>query len=278
LDAATEIFRVWELPWGLTLTVTAFCLIYWRGWRAIRQTRAAQFPEWRLGCFLGGMAVLWVSIASPIDGFADVLLSAHMVEHLLLMSAVPPLICLSAPIVPLLRGLPRVWVRRVLRPLFRTGLVHRLGHFFTLPVVAWLVFNLVFVLWHVPSAYDFALENEHVHDFEHLCFLGASLLFWWPVIEPWPARQGVMRWGVLPYLMTADLVNTALSAVLAFCDRPVYTYYLTHPNPFGVAPLADQQLGAVTMWVLGSVIFLVPVVVLTWRMMQPRRFGRASVV
>ena len=273
MSPAEEIVREWELPWGLTLATAAFCAVYWRGWVAIRRTRAAQFPAWRLGCFVAGMAVLWGAIASPMDGFADVLLSAHMVQHLLLMSAVPPLVWLGAPVVPLLRGLPRPLVRRGLGPGLRARWMRRVERVATLPVVAWLLFNLTFVLWHVPRAYDFALENEPVHDFEHLCFLGSSLVFWWLVIEPWPARAGSMRWGVLAYLITADLVNTALSAVLAFCGRPLYGYYLTRPNPFGVSPVEDQAMGAVIMWVVGSMVFLVPAVVLTARLLQPRRAG-----
>jgi cytochrome c oxidase assembly factor CtaG len=54
------------------------------------------------------------------------------------------------------------------------------------------------------------------------------------------------------------MVNTVLSSTLAFCGRPVYTYYLDHPNPFLVSPLDDQVLGAVIMWVIGSLVILVP--------------------
>jgi cytochrome c oxidase assembly factor CtaG len=73
---------------------------------------------------------------------------------------------------------------------------------------------------------------------------------------------------MLPYLVGADIVNTALSAFLAFCDRPVYTYYLREPNPFGISPLADQEAGAVIMWVLGSLVFLIPAIVITIRLLE----------
>ena len=77
-------------------------------------------PLLRLSCFLLGLAVLWMAVASPLDGFADVLLSAHMVQHLLLMSVVPPLLLLGWPVVPLLRGLPAWILRPVLGPLLRS--------------------------------------------------------------------------------------------------------------------------------------------------------------
>jgi cytochrome c oxidase assembly factor CtaG len=137
-----------------------------------------------------------------------------------------------------------------------------------MPLVAWLAMNLIFLGWHVPAAYDFALEYEHWHEFEHICFLGSSILFWWPLIRPWPASAHSLGWWALPYLVMADIVNTALSAFLAFCDRPVYGYYLREPNAFHISPLSDQALGAVIMWVIGSLVFLVPAALLTIHLLQ----------
>src|SRR5580698_1914739 len=250
------IFAEWSPPIFLTTAILLTAIIYTRGWFAIRRTRAALFPAWRLGSFLLGLAIIWIAIGSPLDGFADALLSAHMVEHLLLMSFVPPLLLLGYPQVPLLRGIPHAITVRLLSPFLRMKWLRSLGHFLTKPVVAWLAMNLIFLAWHIPAAYDFALEHEHWHEFEHLCFLGSSILFWWPLIRPWPTTARDPGWYLLPYLVTADLVNTALSAFLAFCDRPVYSYYLQKPNPFHIDPIADQRLGAAAMWVLGSTIFL----------------------
>jgi putative membrane protein len=259
------IFEEWSLPVILTVAVLLCAILYTSGWYAIRRTRLALFPVWRLAAFLLGLAILWLSIGSPLDGLADTVLSAHMIEHLLLMSFVPPLLLLGLPVVPLLRGLPRGIVVVLLGPLLRLGWLRKLGHLLTLPVVAWFAMNLAFLGWHVPAAYDFALEHEHWHEVEHICFLGSSILFWYPVMRPWPIAALNPGWFLLPYLVAADLVNTALSAFLAFCDRPVYKYYLTQPNPFHLSPLSDQRIGAVLMWVIGSVVFLVPAAFVTLR-------------
>lgn len=269
--AYQAIFKEWSPPIFLTSVTILTAIVYTRGWFAIRRTRRAQFPDWRLASFLGGLAVLWISIGSPMDGFADTSLAAHMVEHLLLMSFVPPLVLLGQPTVPLLRGLPRSVLRLVIGPLIRMKPLRRVGHFLITPLVAWLLMNFFFLGWHVPAAYDFALEHELVHDLEHVCFLFSSILFWWPIIRPWPTTVKPLGWMMLPYLVLADLVNTALSAFLAFCDRPIYSFYLHETNPFGVAPLTDQVAGAVTMWVIGSLVFLVPVVFLTVQLLQPKR-------
>ena len=259
----------WSLPVGLTLATLVTSAIYVCGWIRLRRTRRAQFNGWRLFSFLSGMAALWVSIGSPLDAFADVLLSAHMIEHLILMSIVPPLILLGDPVVPLLRGLPLVARMRIAGPLLRFQPLRRLSHQLVRPRFAWLAINSAFLGWHIPAAYDFALEHENWHDFEHICFLGTSLLFWWCLIRPWPAAHHPHRWSILLYLISADVINTALSAFLAFCNRPVYTYYSTHSNPFGVQPLPDQILGAVIMWVFGSLAFLIPATAIAFALLQP---------
>jgi len=272
MTATQTILEEWSIPYGLTFWMVLVSAVYVRGWFKIRKSRPAYFTQLKLMCFLGGMLVLWLAIASPIDGFADVLLSAHMVQHLLLMSVVPPLVLLGAPVVPLLRGLPRWSIRGFVGPLIAKRWIRSIGDFITRPAVAWLGFNLTFLGWHLPAAYDYALNNEHIHDMEHLCFLSTSLLFWWVVLHPWPSRVRSNTWMVLIYLLSADIVNTALSAFLAFCNRPVYPYYVTGPNPFHVDPISDQVLGAITMWVLGSIVFMVPAMLLTVQMMAPSRF------
>ena len=265
--ATQAILDAWSPPFWVSVIILLVSAVYVRGWRAIRRTRPAYFTTERLTCFVGGMVVLWIAIASPIDGFADTLLSAHMVQHFLLMSAVPPLVLLGAPIVPLLRGLPRGFVRFVLGPLVSLRWLRSVVHFLSGPVAAWLAFNIVFLAWHLPKAYDYALRNENVHDFEHICFLATALLFWWVVLHPWPGSGDRYNgWMVLVYLLSADIVNTALSAFLAFCDRPIYQFYFLQPNPFHISPLSDQIAGGVIMWVLNSTVFLVPAMLLTVRL------------
>jgi cytochrome c oxidase assembly factor CtaG len=265
-EAVRDIFADWSLPIWLTASVVLTALIYVRGWFLIRKTRRKQFGWFQLASFFGGLAVLWLAIGSPMDGFADELLSAHMVEHLLLMSVVPPLLLFGLPIVPLLRGLPRVVRKYIVAPLIRTTALRHVGHWMVIPVVAWMLMNVSFLGWHIPAAYDFALDHEYWHDVEHACFLFSSLLFWWCVLRPWPSKQLLQGWGMILYLVSADLVNTVLSAFLAFCGHPVYRYYLDHPNPFHVVALDDQVLGAVTMWVFGSLVFLVPAFFITLRL------------
>jgi len=275
-DAAIQsLIDDWSLPVGLTAAILLTAVVYIRGWLALRKTRPAQFNSDRLLSFLAGLACLWIAIGSPLDEFADALLSAHMIEHLILMSVVPPLVLLGLPVVPLLRGLPRpvrIWIAG---PLLRFRPLRAFLHQLVRPRVAWLLMNITFIGWHFPVAYDFALEHEAWHVVEHLCFLSTSLLFWGCIVRPWPASLTQRRWSILLYLIAADLVNTALSASLAFCNRTVYPYYIQHPNPFQIDPTADQALGAVLMWVFGSLAFLIPAAIIAFSLLQPARKPRS---
>ncbi|MGA8109206.1 MAG: cytochrome c oxidase assembly protein [Acidobacteriaceae bacterium] len=268
LDA---LFTTWDIPWAVTSALLVTALVYVRGWRGIRRTRPELFPAWRLMAFLGGILALFVAVASPLDTFSETLLFMHMAQHFVLMSIAPPLIVLSAPVVPMLRGLPRPIVRRVLRPLFATGWLHRIGAFLTGPRVAWIAMNVAYIGWHVPKAYEFALSSENVHNCEHACFFFTSLMFWWPVIAPWPFRQNWSRWLLLPYLLLADLVNTALSGFLCFSGRLLYPSYAAVPRLFGLSALNDQVAAGAFMWVMGSTVFLIPAMAITMQLLSPRR-------
>ena len=245
------------------------------GGRGFVELAQCQFPPWRLLAFLSGIASIFVAVASPLDTFSETLLFMHMSQHFVLMSIAPPLVVLGAPVVPILRGLPGWSIRFVLRPLFRTQILHRVGKFLTRPPVAWIAMNAAYLGWHLPAAYEFALSSENWHDLEHACFFFGSVLFWWPIVQPWPFRQRFSRWMILPYLLLADIVNTGLSAFLCFSGRLIYPSYGEIPRPFGLTALNDQISAGALMWVLGSAVFLLPVVVITVQLLSSPAASRA---
>ena len=279
-----QLFTRWDVPPIVTSLLALTALIYIRGWMRIRRTRPDRFPSWRLACFLGGIFALFVAVASPLDTFSESLLFMHMAQHYVFISAAPPLILFGAPVVPLLRGLPAWFVRPVLGPLFRTSLLRHVAKFLVRPRVAWIAMNVSFVGWHIPRAYEFALSSENWHNFEHFCFFATSLLFWWPIFAPWPSRPVPARWILVPYLLLADFVNTGLSAFLCFSGRLLYPSYGEIPRPFGLSALADQAAAGAFMWVLGSIVFLIPAVAITAQLLAPAhpqplrsaQFGKAQ--
>jgi len=135
-----------------------------------------------------------------------------------------------------------------------------------------------YIGWHIPRAYEFALASENWHNFEHACFFFTNLLFWWPVLRPWPSRFASSRWVLIPYLMLADVVNTAVSAMLCFSGRLLYPSYGLIARPFGLSALDDQAAAGAFMWVCGSMVFLIPAVIIVVQLLSPRRAGETGIL
>ena len=263
------ILSSWSIDPEIAAGLVALVIVYLRGWLILHRTSPERFPIWRMLAFTGGVVALWLAIASPLDAFSGLLLSAHMVQHLLLMSVAPPLILLGAPLLPLLRGLPRKFARDGVGPFLVWPALRRVGNAITHPVSCWIIMAITLCAWHVPAAFDLTLRSPPWHKVEHICFLGASLLFWWPVVRPFPSRPKWPLWSVPVYLLAADLLNTALSAILTFSDRVLYRSYMAVPRLFGTTSLADQNCAGVIMWVPGSLVFLIPAAAIAMKYLSP---------
>ena len=250
--------RSWPFdPWLLTsLLLTA--AIYVRGWMHLRGRGARHWSSGQLAAFLGGLAAIFLALGSPIEPFSALFLQVHMLQHLLLMMVAPPLLWLGTPMFPLLRGIPRPIRVYWIGPFFRSV---RLRHFFTRlthPFMALPLFVGATWFWHIPALYEIALRSPGWHYLQHVCFLATALLFWYPVVQPYPSRPNWPAWLIFPYLIFADVQNTVLSALLTFSDKVLYPYYEQIPRVGGLSALEDQAAAGVIMWVPGSLAFLLP--------------------
>jgi len=183
-----------------------------------------------------GTLVGLIALTSPLDQLGDeYLFSAHMSQHLLLMFVAAPLWLVGTPdwlidlAIPASLKQSVKWIMR--------------------PMPAFVIFTVVMWIWHLPALYDLAQNNEGLHIFEHLAFMGAALIGWWPVAAhskatPQPAASVRML-----YLFMLAVPMTALSAILTFSTNPFYAFYVNAPRLFGLSALDDQRLGALLMWV-----------------------------
>src|SRR5215467_5277448 len=182
------ILSSWSFDPVIVASLAVSAIIYLRGWLILHRPSPERFPAWRLSAFTGGLASLWIAVASPLDALSGFLLSAHMVQHLLLLSVAPPLILLGAPLLPLLRGLPRKVARDGVGPFLIWPALRRAGGTLTHPFSCLIITAITLCAWHVPAAFDLTLRSPTWHKLEHVRFFGASLLFWWPVVRPFPSR------------------------------------------------------------------------------------------
>lgn len=260
----------WSVPPATSFALALTAVIYLRGWILLRLAHVPYVPIWRAISFLLGLLCLWVALASPIDTFAGFILTAHMLQHMMLMMVAPPLILLGAPLIPLVRGLPIFAAREFASPFLNWRVATRVGNTLTQPMIALLLIGVAMFAWHTPRLYELALASGSWHEVEHACFLLASSIFWWPVLQPWPSRAQRSRWTAVPYLLAADVQNTVLSAFLVFSDRVLYPSYTAVPRLFGLSAQQDQAAAGVIMWVIGSLAFLIPATLIAIQCLQTR--------
>jgi cytochrome c oxidase assembly factor CtaG len=224
----------------------------------LRGCRRHPIPSWRAGSFYLGLASIWIAVASPISATDRNMLTAHMAQHLLLMTIAPPLIWLGAPVRPMLYALPARFELR------------RLGRLLAHPAFCWLAAAAALVVWHVPALLRLGMESGVWHLLEHASFLAAGLLFWWPVVQPWPAVARWPRWSMLLYLFLATLPCDVLSGLLVFSDRVAYPVYLCTPRLSGLSALEDQQCAGALMWTCVTLVFLIAGTTLSTGLLSPR--------
>ena len=191
-----------------------------------------------------GVLVLFVALTSPIHHLGDnFLFSAHMIQHLLLILVVPPLLLLGTP----------EWL---LRPLVHLPQVLAAGRFLTHPVIAFIIFSFVLSVWHFPALYDLTLHNHVAHISEHLLFISASVIMWWPVLSPTPELPRASYPIQMLYLFFLSLPPGFIGAAITFSQEVLYEWYGTVPRLWGISALADQQIGGLIMKIPGALTFL----------------------
>ena len=263
----------WTLPVPLTLAVILAASLYLRGWIHLRSVLIHAIPAWRAASFILGLFLISIALGSPLAALDEELLTVHMVEHLLLMTFAPPLLLLGAPVMPILHGMPRQLVQSVMAPVFRWPPLHSIGRVITEPVFCWLAAAAALLGWHIPAVFALGLQSESWHIVEHACFLAAGFLFWWPVVQPWPSVSVWPRWSILLYLFLATLPCDILSGFLVFSDRIAYPNYSSRLRRFSMSVLEDQQVAGALMWTCVTIVYLVPAVILTMRLLAARHSG-----
>lgn len=247
----------WWTSWSLDpialIGIPLAAFLYYRGLQSLGERRRFH-GTWRPSSFYAGLFALAVALLSPLDHLSDELFMAHMTQHMLLMMVGVPLVLLGAPIIPVLRGIPRPIRRRIVIPTFQSLPVRFVLRTLSRPLVAWPAFVFSMFAWHLPSLYEAALANEGLHLAEHAVFAIGAYLFWWNVIDPHPLRPNLSYLVRIPYIFITVVPAFVLGAFLTFAGEPWYETYIVSAPLYGFSGIEDQQLGGVIMWIPGSLI------------------------
>lgn len=253
-----------DMSWPIDPTVYLGLVVLYLGhaWLA----RGTPDFERKHALYFGlGLLTIWAALETPIDTIADHYLdSVHMLQHVLLGFVAPPLILL---------GLSSRMVARVVRvPGVRA---------ITEPIPAQLVAGAVMIGWHIPVLYDATLYSEPLHVVEHLMFIVAGLLLYWPMLD---ATSAHARWRMSPpakllYILVATLPQDGVALALIFSRVPFYEYYTHAPRLIdSLTPLIDQTVAGAVLMILGKATLAVAAlaVFIKW-FEEDRRADEASV-
>jgi putative membrane protein len=255
LDAATVMswwtFSPLVVP-ILALTGALYALGVRRLWS--RLGRGGGIRTWEAASFAAGWGSLWVALVSPLDRLSDILFSAHMAQHEVLMVVAAPLLVIGRPFLPVLWALPTGW-RDTAGAVARRPAVRGAWSWMTGPFVVLLAHGAAVWAWHVPFLFEAALRSEAVHGVQHLCFFWTAALFWWALVQGGYGRLG---YGVAALFVFATSVHTSvLGALLTFARAVWYPIYVGRGADWGVGALEDQQLAGIYMWVPSGITFVV---------------------
>ena len=251
-----DLVRAWSFEPLVTASLVISALLFVTGlrrlWREAPKRRSIR--TWEALCFAGGWLALLVALVSPVHAWGQVLFSAHMTQHEILMLVAAPLLVLGRPLIAFLWALPLEWSRRV-GNIGKIGWINRTWRTLTLPLVAWLVHAIALWIWHIPVLFEAVLHNEAVHTAQHLSFLLSALLFWWALIH---GPQGALGYGAaVLYLFTTSLHSGLLGALITVAGSVWYPSYIGLTSSWGLTPLEDQQLGGLIMWIPAGLVYVI---------------------
>jgi putative membrane protein len=250
-----DVWRTWG--WepgsltGLAVTAGLYGVGLARLWRASGAGHGIR--KWEAGCFAAGWVTLFVALVSPLHPLGQVLFAAHMTQHELLMLVAAPLLALGRPLIAFLRALPASWASALARASNARPWRAVWGAVAS-PFGAWLINAGVLWAWHAPALFQATLHNEWVHALQHTSFLAAALLFWYALIH---GKRTIVNYGTgVLYLFTTAIHSGLLGALLTFGQTVWYPDYARTTPAWGIAPLEDQQIGGLIMWVPACLVYI----------------------
>jgi putative membrane protein len=223
-----------------------------RVWREAGTGRGIK--RWEAAAYAGGWVAMVLALVSPLHPLGEVLFSAHMTQHELLMLVAAPLTVLGKPLIAFLWAIP-MQASRSLGRAARTRWFQKFWRTITKPLNAWVIHALSLWVWHAPVLFQATLSSNLVHTVQHIFFLGSALLFWWALIH---GPRGVMGYGVATlYVFTTSVHSGVLGALITFAGSVLYPAYNKTTWSWGLTPLEDQQLGGLIMWVPAGLVYIV---------------------
>lgn len=279
-DTTRALLTSWSFRPIILLFLIGSGSLFTIGWYRLRSRKrnAHLAKPWRLISYWGGLLLMFLALVSPIEVLSSQLFLMHMIQHLLIAMFAPPLLLIADPMPIMMWGLPKELRTRIGRILFtKTSPARPFLMAITRPIIAWALFFAFLWGWHDANAYNAALQYEWVHTLEHLTFFWTAMLLWWHITGAGPVFHKRFSYpGRIAFTLGCVPANMIAGVVIALAETVIYTFYETIPfRTWGLSVLEDQRIGGAIMWVPGSMMYVIAVIVLMtlWMREQERAVG-----
>jgi putative membrane protein len=253
--AARIALSEFTVHWSTVIGLVALGALYhWRARHLPPESAKSPTPGQR-ATFFSALALIFLSLNGWLHDLSDgYLFSAHMVQHLVLTLVAPPMLVMGTP----------GWM---LRPALQWRGVGSVARWLTAPAHCFIIFNVVLAAWHLPPMYEFAMEHHAVHIVQHLCFMTAAVLMWWPVLSPLPELPRLSYPLQMLYLFLLSIPMSLVAICIGYAGHILYPWYASAPRILGITPMQDQMVGALIMWIPGGLFFfaIISVVFFRWQ-------------
>ena len=270
MDSTLKVFlESWNLRLDVIAVLIFFGLSYAIGWLRLRNKQSKLATNWRIASYYAGLALLAIALLSGIDTFQTQLFFIHMIQHLLLFMLAPPLLLLGNPMPFLIWAFPRTERLQVARLLTRKSLFRKILVGITAPAIIWFIYASNLGLWHDPNPYQEAIENDFIHDIEHLSFFLTGIAFWWHITNAAPKFHGRRSYTMrMAFVALTYFANLILGITITMSGNLIYDHYATVPRLWGISPLRDQTIGGLIMWIPGGMMYLMVFLILLFRLVK----------
>jgi cytochrome c oxidase assembly factor CtaG len=256
-----ELIRTWSFDPLVVVMLVVSSLVYITGlrnlWRAGEKGHG--IGVWEATAFAGGWLSMFIALVSPLHPWGEVLFSAHMSQHEILMLISAPLFVLGRPFIAAMWALPLAW-RRPFGSILTDASLKSAWRKMTAPFVAWAIHAVALWTWHIPFLFQATLQSDLVHTLQHASFFLSALLFWWAIIY---GGRGLSSYGAgVLYLFTTSVHSGLLGVLLTLTTHVWYPVYSDTTASWGLTPLEDQQLGGLIMWIPAGIVYIVAALVM----------------
>lgn len=239
----------WEFSWVFLLSFVAICALYARGSRRLPVSLGRKLSFWT------GMAIVYVSLHTYFDYFAEHEFFMHRIQQVLLHHLAPLLIVAAYPGTVLRAGLSLAWRVRALRPLQRSWPWRALTGVLLNPAVATVLFVGFILIWLIPAMQTLAMLDWRIYRFMNWSMMLSGLSYWWLVLDHRPKPPGRMTPGVRVLSPAITMSPQILAgAIVTFSKSDLYPIFEICGRAFTFNVLTGQLVGGVIMWVPAALI------------------------